>query len=342
MLAEVIPPLAPRPVARSVDELLAGAERREAFRPGEPRSGTRFERVWIGGEPLVVKYLHLDDDFTMRVSGDIGCRPLRAYAAGLFDVAADVIDHGVVAAAGGFGRNGWGAALLMRDVSADLVPPGDAPFPEDQHLRFLDHLACLCARTWGWRDTLGLLPYATRWRFFDSSAMEAERRLGWPEPVPAIAAEGWARFATRAPSALASAVEELRRDVSPLAGALAATPSCFLHGDWKAGNLGTAPDGRTVLLDWVYVGEGPACHELGWYLALNRAKLPVGHSKEQAVGDFRQALERHGVRTEGWWDRQLTLSLLGTLVQFGWEKALGDGDELGWWCDRAAEGVAVL
>lgn len=31
---------------------------------------------------------------------------------------------------------------------------------------------------------------------------------------------------------------DLRRDVSPLAGALATTPSCFLHGDWKAGNLG--------------------------------------------------------------------------------------------------------
>jgi hypothetical protein len=30
------------------------------------------------------------------------------------------------------------------------------------------------------------------------------------------------------------------------------------------------------------------------------------------------------------------------LVQFGWEKALGDDDELGWWCDRAREGVRRL
>jgi hypothetical protein len=29
-------------------------------------------------------------------------------------------------------------------------------------------------------------------------------------------------------------------------------------------------------------------------------------------------------------------------VQFGWEKALGDADELGWWCDRAREGAALL
>ncbi|MCB9371527.1 MAG: hypothetical protein H6518_01935 [Microthrixaceae bacterium] len=42
------------------------------------------------------------------------------------------------------------------------------------------------------------------------------------------------------------------------------------------------------------------------------------------------------------WARQLTLALLGTVVQFGWEKALGDDAELGWWCDRAAEGLAAL
>ncbi|MGH9155688.1 MAG: hypothetical protein ACRD1K_07650 [Acidimicrobiales bacterium] len=44
-------------------------------------------------------------------------------------------------------------------------------------------------------------------------------------------------------------VEELRHDVDPLSSALASTPSCLLHGDWKVSNLGTAADGRTVLID---------------------------------------------------------------------------------------------
>jgi hypothetical protein len=35
-------------------------------------------------------------------------------------------------------------------------------------------------------------------------------------------------------------------------------------------------------------------------------------------------------------------SCIGTLVQFGWEKALGRGDELGWWCDRRREGARRL
>ena len=114
-----------------------------------------------------------------------------------------------------------------------------------------------------------------------------------------------------------------------------------IRDSWKAGNLGS-DGGRTVLIDWVYLGAGPACHEIGWYLALNRAKLPAGHSKERVMTDFRAALERHGVATGDWWGRQSSLAMLGAVVQFGWEKALGDDTELGWWCDRAAEGLALL
>ena len=57
---------------------------------------------------------------------------------------------------------------------------------------------------------------------------------------------------------------------------------------------------------------------------------------------FRAALRRRGVDTADWWDRQLDLCLLGAVVQFGWEKALGDGDELDWWCDAARAGTAWL
>lgn len=333
-------PLTPRAVAPSVDELLSGVERRERFDPVETRSASAFERVWIDGAPHVVKHLHADSDFMMRALGDPGSRTLRAFAAGLFDTAADVIDNAVVGAASGDGRDGSGCAFLMRDVSADLVPPGDAPFPEAQHASFIDHLARMCASTWGWRDDIGLAPYTSRWSFTSPEVGKSELRRGDPERVALLASDGWKRFAERAPSDVVRSVGDLRHDVAPLATALADTPSCFLHGDWKASNLGTAPDGRTVLIDWVYLGEGPACHELGWYLALNRQKLPT--SKEQVIAEFRTALERHGVVTEPWWDRQLNLALLGTVLQFGWEKALGDDAELAWWCDRARDGLAWL
>jgi hypothetical protein len=328
-------------LAASVDELLAGAQRREVFVNPDGRSTASFERVWIDGRPHVVKYAHIDDDFMMRVSGDLGCRAVRAWAAGLLDAAPEVIDHAVVGAALGYGRNGWGAALLMRDVSAELVVMDETRFTVDEHEAFVDHLAGWCAATWGFTDGAGtLLPYATRWAWFGRAALDGERSLGWPERVPQIAEEGWVRFGERAPDAVTAGVEELRRDPNPLADALRVTPSCLLHGDVKASNTGTAADGRTVLIDWAYVGEGPACHELGWYLALNRVKLPA--SKEETIDAFRAALERHGVDTGGWWERQLGLALLGTVVQFGWEKALGDDDELAWWCGAAEEGLGLL
>ena len=333
-----------RPLASSVEELLAGAERREPFVNPDGRSATRFERVWIDGVPHVVKYLHLDHDFTMRVSGDLGCRPVRAWAAGLLDAAPQLVDHAMVGAALGHGRNGWGAAVLMRDVSACLLNNGDQVLPADLHARYLDNLAGFCAATWGWHDDPvsgpGLLPYAARWAWFGYAALDGERALGWPERVPRLAEEGWRRFGERAAPAVSRVVDALRHDGTPLVDALRRTPSCFLHGDVKASNTGSLPDGRTVLIDWAYVGEGPACHELAWHLALDRSRLPV--SKEAVVEEFRAALERHGVDTAAWWDRQLGLCLLGAVVQFGWEKALGDDDELAWWCDAVRAGAEWL
>ncbi len=339
--APAAPLLTPRLLAPSVDELLAGARRLGEHRPDDARSSALFEQVEVDGERCVVKYVHPDHDFTMRVSGDLGCRPRRVWQLGLMDLAPDVIDHATLGAAP-WGRNDWGVALLMRDVSAELVPADDDPLPEDQHLRFLDHCAAMAARAWGWHDDLGLLPHRLRWGWFGADQMAGEAALGFPERVPEIAVEGWQRFAERAPARIATLVEDLRHEPDALATALRATPQTFLHGDWKLGNLGTAGDGRTVLLDWAYPGEGPVGHELAWYLALNRARLPVGHTKESTIDAFRAALARHGIDTAGWWERQLGLCLLGGLVQFGWEKALGDDDELAWWCTAAADGARWL
>ena len=144
-------PIAGRPVAPSVDELLAGAGPRRPMQTADSKSGARMERVTIDGQPHVVKYLHVDDDWIMRSSGDVGCRPLQVWRSGLLDLVPDCIDHAVVGAASGLGRNGWGAALLMRDVSDWLVPEGDDAVPLDQHLGFLDHMAALHS------DVLGLV-----------------------------------------------------------------------------------------------------------------------------------------------------------------------------------------
>jgi hypothetical protein len=340
MLADV-QARAGRAAAGSIEELIAGATRREPLAGTDGKSGAPLERVVIDGEPFVLKRLHVDDDWSMRGFGDVGCRPARLWTSGLLDTLPPEIDHATVGAAVGLGRNGWGAALLLHDVGPDLVPAGDDEISFDDHRAFLDAMAALAAAFWGTDEPIdGLLPVSCRYTAFNPSWLAAERDRGWPDAVPPIAADGWERFALRADRAVVEAVTALHHDVSPLVDGLDATPRTFLHGDWKLGNVGRRPDGRTILLDWTYPGVGPVLHDLGWYLALNRARLP--ESKEATIGASRAALEGRGVDTSGWWAAQLDLCLLGALVQFGWEKALGDDAELGWWCERARAGAARL
>ncbi len=332
--------LEPRHVCSSVDELLPDATDRQPFLTTDSKSGSTFERVTIGGRAHIVKYVHVDDDWTMRTYGDIGPRPLSVWRAGLMDIAPDLIEHGTVGVAGGLGRHGWGAAILMRDMSASMVSPGDEPIPIENHLRFIDHLAGFSARAWNWHDNVGLLPYSTRWHMFDDRMVACERDLGFPAVVPKITGDGWQRFFDRAPVEVRDVVEGLKFDSGALVKALQTTPSTFLHGDLKFGNMGALADGRTVLIDWSYPGEGPVCHDLTWYLALNSARIPM--SKEDTIDVLRAALVRHGIDVGDWWERQVGLCLLGGLVQFGWEKAFGDDAEFNWWCDRARDAVSAL
>jgi hypothetical protein len=331
--------LVPRVASASVEDLVAGATQRTPLAASDAKSGATLERVVIDGERFVLKHLHPDRDWTMRGFGDLACRPVAVWTTGILDLVPTTIDHAVVGAASGLGRNGWGGALLLRDVSDALVPPGDEPLPMEHHHQLLDHLADLAASFWDPAGLPELLSLESRWSAFGPGWLAVERARGWPEAVPRLAADGWDRFAVRAPAEVVRLVEDLRTDVDPLVRAVRRTPLTLLHGDWKLGNLGVAP-GRTVLLDWTYPGIGPIGHDLAWYLALNRARLP--ESKEASIGALRAALEQREIRTDGWWDAQVGLCLLGALVQFGWEKALGDDAELGWWCDRAREGARWL
>jgi hypothetical protein len=326
------------PVAASVDALVAGASSRTPVQFDGSRSGARFERVVLHGERLLLKHVDTRDDWIMRQTGDVGCIPIRLWEAGVYDLVPGCIDHATVGAA----REGAHGAVLLRDVGEWLVPDGDDPIDGAQHLRFLDHLATLHATMWGWEDTVGLLPLANRYSFFGPDALACEAALGFPQPVPKLATEGWTRLDDASPE-LASALHPLQRAPWPLLDALADTPVTFLHGDTKAANLGSHADGRTILIDWSQSGAGPPLAEIAHSLALNRARIPRELAREATIDAYRVALERHGVDTAGWFERQLSLCLVGVMLQLGWEKAFDPvGDELAWWRDRTVDTAREL
>ena len=330
-------------VAASAADLLATAGDGERLDPGDGKSGSRFERVVVDGQRCIVKSLSRSSDWITRVIHDPAYWNLVVWREGIMTSSPPAIDHTVV----GMALDGEGddavLTMLMRDVGEHLVPEGDAPVTLDRHLALVDGLAALSVRWWGWTDTLGLCAMGNRLRFFapDNIAPELTRAAS-PSDLPAplrVADEGWRRLPDRAPE-LAELLFGLHADPRPLVDALASTPSTFLQGDWKMGNLGVHPDGRTILLDWAYPGAGPCCWDLAWYLALNRARLPM--SKEDTVEAFRRRLEARGVVTGGWFDEQMALCLLAITVTFGWEKAVGDEGELRWWERVALVGAARL
>lgn len=77
------------------------------------------------------------------------------------------------------------------------------------------------------------------------------------------------------------------------------------------------PDTDPVLR-MAYPGAGPFTWDLAWYLALNAARLP-----EPKEDGFLAGLDRRGVATAGWFDRQLALTLLGGARRGGAGMAVG-------------------
>jgi hypothetical protein len=316
----------------TVESLLAGAEQREDWKTADSLSGSRFERVVIEGVPLVVKYSSLENDWIMRATGDLGGRQLRLLASPVLDTLPTCIDHTIVGCAPFTDPGGRrGVALLMRDASDALVPPGSEPIDMHQHRGFMQDMATMHAAYWGFRDDAGLCPLSHRYVILTPTMAELEAATPRGDPVPAAVADGWRRLDEQYP-ADAQRLRALAADPWPLVAALQEGPQTFIHSDWKLGNLGRDGD-RTILLDWDRPGEAPPLVDLTWYLAVNCDRLP--ETKEDTIDAYRSALEAAGVPTSTWWDQQLAPAMAGAFLQLGWSKT-GDETEFGWWSERLA------
>src|SRR5262249_2818784 len=159
------------------------------------KSGASLERVVIGGEGYILKHLDLADDWTMRASGCLRGAPLVLWEGGVLARLPGCINQPIVGAAPAE-RPGpppaagcapeerpgpppaGGCALLMRDVSAWLVPATDAPISLAQHRRFLRHMAALHASFWGCGAELDVVPAMHRYLELSPWIAEAEAATG--------------------------------------------------------------------------------------------------------------------------------------------------------------------
>jgi hypothetical protein len=326
-----------RSVARSLDELLAGATSREALKTSDSKSGAAFERVTIGGSSYVVKHF-TEPDWLADGSRDVTCRSVGLFEDGVYAAAADIVDSTVVNVARLGEPDRWPAAMLMRDATAEFVP-ADAAVDMATHRAFLAAMARLHERFWGLPPETSYMPLVANYEFLSPRRADVERdSLGDRSDVLRAVRPGWQAVAGQQPAAW-PVVAALLDDPQPLVSALQRGPATFVHGDWKMGNLGRTPDGRVVLVDWDRPMTAPGVVDLAWYVAVNCDRLP--ESKDEALQTYRQALEALGVATEPWWDEQVRLALLGAFLQLGWSKA-GQPEELAWWAEVAVAAVRTL
>lgn len=364
----MLPPYVHEP-APTVEALLAPARlasiagaavtsvRRRPISTVDGLSGGSIERVMAtgpeGAQGYVLKRFAYDGDWIMRATRDTRGRAAQAWLSGLLDRLPPCIDHAVV----GCARDGDGWALLMRDVGAHLIPPGDAPITREQQRLFLAHMTAMHAAFWGetgWRDA-GFGYVSLRDHYLELSPATAARERHGPNPIPGMIERGWRLLPEVFEPDVVAVVRALHDDPSPLVSALAAFSQTVVHGDWKLGNLGLTdgPEPRTVLLDWAVIGVAPPVVDLGWYLAVNAARLP--EPREATIAAFRDSLTRAlGARFDpSWWEPQLAIGLVGAFLQLGWPKVLGaleggptvrerERAELAWWSERVREGARVL
>jgi hypothetical protein len=296
------------------------------MKTADSKSGATFERVVIDGEQYVLKVVDGRTDWLSIGSRDEDGRAICLWEDGVYQQMPATIDHGVVSAGRLDPPAPWPAALLMHDLSDTLVPEDEA-VPMHVHDGFVAAMADLAVAFRHERPRTTYMPFVVNYLFL--SPGEARRQgaagtTGGPQPfiVP-----GWAQVRDEAPE-LYGDLGGLLDDPQPLADALLATPTTFLHGDWKMGNLGYRSDGRVVLLDWDRPSIGAVTVDIAWYLAVNSDRIP--ESKDAALARYRDALEARRWPTGEWWDRQVTLALLGAFLQLGWSKG-GQDEELAWW-----------
>ena len=298
--------------------------------PTDGWSGSRFTRlVRSDGAAFVLKRTSAAIDWIVRATGDEGLR--EAWFA--------TVAPGAVVDAGelrfpylGAARDGDGAAILMPDLSAELIAwdrPGE-DFVVD--LPRLDRVVAAIARLHAlpWPAALATPEGPAPWcplpeRLTLTARQGCERNLrlgGAGARAAARLLEGWDAFDRRAPRAARDLVDRLGADPAPLVAALERQPAAGLHGDLKLANVALQADGGVAIVDWQMILLAPVAVEIGWFVVSNSSVLPVG---------FDDLTERYGVAagriagdlaTARDWDAELDLARIVGLLLRGWRKGL--------------------
>lgn len=152
---------------------------------------------------------------------------------------------------------------------------------------------------------------------------------------------GWDIFHRIAPRELDELLSAVSRDFGILLRGLAELPVVLLHGDLKLDNLGLDADRTLWLIDWALVARGPACVDIGWFIAANADRIDAGPEQVLSLYSRRVGLEGGARR------RHESLAALCGIMLRGWRMALDAAsgirrEHFVWWCELAGDAVQFL
>jgi hypothetical protein len=305
-------------------------------------TGARFERLDVSlatGERrrLVTKRFRPSEDWTAVRSADTRGRTTMLLAEPRLAGAWEAFACPYL----GYAAAGDEVALLMEDLSPNLLPDVREPLRDEQEERLLAALAALHARFWEAPvlDLAWLARPEVHAGLFDARcAADAASSAVIPEALRASGARGWAIALRRLPATLE---DMIRCPASDLAWLWRDLPRTLVHGDAKVANFALLSDGRVAAFDWALVGAGPATLDLGWYIAVNASRLTG--SKEATLARYRTLLEatRGTPLDERCWRALERAAIILGARMLLWSKALaleagrpGAEAEWVWWMVR--------
>ena len=293
-------------------------------------SGNVLERLLLAdGRRLVAKRIVPGTNWIDHHTKDDG-REALLFTSGILGRLPHAIDHAILAAE----RDGDAWWVVMRDVSASLLPDGER-LTREQHARVLAAANLMWEEFWG-EQIPHLCGLYDCFQLFSPAIGEAER--GGLDLLPKQYEVFWEAFATAVDSDVAEAVLALVDDPAPLVAALDACGTTLIHADIRDEQIGLDGD-RLVLLDWGRASQGHPVVDFFWSICHNAWRIDANH--DELVEDFRRA---RGERDD---PRAIELGVIAGLVMYGWvfgHSAAYHPDpaerdwarhELSWWIPRA-------
>jgi len=295
------------------------------------RSGARLERVCLAdGTRLIVKSTRPSADLGMVVSGDRDGRELRLWRSGHLGKLPPGVGHAVL--------DGWQEdhgliVTVMRDLGSRVIS-WDRRLARVDCRRILGAAASL-HRHFAGRSPGALCPLETYLTIL-APATAASLANG-PNPLPVTILRGWQRAAELLPGDVMAALDDTFADPGPLARALRAEGTTWVHGDLWPVNIALEPH-RVTFLDWGLGVDGPPALDLATFVAGGWSISEA--SREQLIEEFRRAGGVAGAAV-------LARSLFAVFAMYGWNKALDAAEhpdpvvrhreraDLAWWVDRA-------